>query len=417
MVHTSGNLQLFNYGQDTAQDDTKAWECPLTVRNNIFYNCPSGNGYFKFYQLASRLLGRKKHPAGPDLLLPGKEMKKSLQICANVCIFVGTMVTITQIAAALGITPSTVSRALSGSPRVKEETRLAVEQMAAQLGYQRNIMASNLRRGRSDIVGVIVPRIHREFFSNVIGGAESLLNEAGYSVLICQTHERFEDEVKALRTLRNNRVAGVLMSHAIASSDSSHVRDILGDEIPLVQFDRVFSDLPGAKVVSNNFQGAYEATAHLIAQGYRRIGTLAGYMSSEAYAQRLEGWRQALLNAGEEADPSIVFYDTIVPETGRDAALKALSAGCDALYCAGDFSALGAIEALRASGVRIPQDFGIVGTANESFTALMSPSMSSLALNPYEMGRKAAEAFLSSDEGTIVVPMELKIRESSNHSL
>ena len=131
------------------------------------------------------------------------------------------MVTITQIAAALGITPSTVSRALSGSPRVKEETRLAIEQKAAELGYERNIMASNLRKGRSDIVGVVVPRIHREFFSNVIGGAESLLNEAGYSVLICQTHERFDDEVKALRTLRNNRVAGVLLSHAIGSSDSA----------------------------------------------------------------------------------------------------------------------------------------------------------------------------------------------------
>ena len=98
------------------------------------------------------------------------------------------MVTITQIAEALGITPSTVSRALSGSPRVKEETRSAVLKKAEQMGYERNIIASNLRKGRSDIVGIIVPRIHREFFSNVIGGAESILNEAGYSALICQTH-------------------------------------------------------------------------------------------------------------------------------------------------------------------------------------------------------------------------------------
>ena len=170
-----------------------------------------------------------------------------MQICANVCIFAAEMVTITQIAEALGITPSTVSRALSGSPRVKEETRSAVLKKAEQMGYERNIIASNLRKGRSDIVGIIVPRIHREFFSNVIGGAESILNEAGYSVLICQTHEDFDKEVKALRTLRNNRVAGVLLSHAIASSDGTHVMDILGEELPLVQFDRVFSDLPGAK--------------------------------------------------------------------------------------------------------------------------------------------------------------------------
>ena len=323
------------------------------------------------------------------------------------------MVTISDIAAALGVTPSTVSRALSGSPRVKEETRLAVEQMAAEMGYERNIVASNLRKGRSDIVGIIVPRIHREFFSNVIGGAESILEEAGYCVLICQTHERFEAEVKALRTLRNNQVAGVLMSHAIGSDDGAHIAETLGSRIPLVQFDRVFSELPGAKVVSNNFQGAYEATKHLIGEGYRRVGTLAGYMNSEAYAARLAGYRAALRDAGRDVDESIVYYDTIVRETGFEAGLKAIGAGCDALYSAGDFSALGAIEAARSKGLRIPEDFGIVGTANESFTALMTPTISSLALNPFEMGRQAAQAFLSGEEETRVVPMELKVRDSS----
>ena len=324
------------------------------------------------------------------------------------------MVTISDIAAALGVTPSTVSRALSGSPRVKEETRLAVERMAAEMGYERNVVASNLRKGKSDIVGVIVPRIHREFFSNVIGGAESILNAAGYNVLICQTHEEFDAEVKALRTLRNNQVAGVLLSHAIGAMDGNHVLETLGERIPLVQFDRVFSDLPGAKVVSDNFRGAYEATKHLVSQGYRRIGTLAGYMNSEAYAARLDGYRQALKDSGMPLDERIVFYDNIVRETGFEGGLKALEAGCDALYCAGDFCALGAIEAVRSKGLRIPEDFGVVGTANESFTALMTPSMSSLALNPFEMGRQAARAFLSREEGTIVVPTELKVRESSS---
>ena len=324
------------------------------------------------------------------------------------------MVTISDIAAALGVTPSTVSRALSGSPRVKEETRLAVEEMAARMGYERNIVASNLRKGRSDIVGIIVPRIHREFFSNCIGGAESILEAAGYSVLICQTHERFDAEVKALRTLRNNQVAGVLMSHAIGSDDGRHIREALGERIPLVQFDRVFSDLPGAKVVNDNYEGAYAATKHLISQGYRRIGTLAGYMNSEAYAARLTGYRAALRDAGLRPDDSIVFYDTILRDTGYEAGLKAIAAGCDALYSAGDFSALGAIEAARSRGLRIPKDFGIVGTADETFTSLMSPSMSSLALNPFEMGRQAAQAFLAGEEGTVVVPMELKVRESSS---
>ena len=324
------------------------------------------------------------------------------------------MVTITDIAAALGITPSTVSRALAGNPRVKEETRLAVERTAAEMGYEPNAFASTLRQGRSRIVGVVVPRIHREFFSNLIGGAESVLNEAGYSVLICQTLERFDAEVKALRTLKMYRVAGVLLSHAISAGDGGHVRSILGD-IPLVQFDRVFPELPGAKIVGANFDGAYSATRHLVEAGYRKIGTLAGFMTSRAYVDRLEGYRKAIEDAGRQYDPDLVFPECMVEETGYAGALQALEAGCDALYCCGDFCALGAVRALQEKGVRIPEDFGIVGTANESFTSLMTPSLSSIGQHPFEMGQAAARAFLSGSVDTEVIPMELIIRQSSNH--
>jgi len=322
------------------------------------------------------------------------------------------MVTITDIAKALGITPSTVSRALAGNPRVKEETRRAVEEKAAELGYERNVVASNLRKGQSLIVGIVVPRIHREFFSHCIGGAESVLREAGYNALICQTQEEEEAEIKALKTLKNYRVAGVLLSHAIGSHGSSHVKEILGD-IPLVQFDRVFPDLPGAKIVGANCEGAFKATTHLIEAGYKRIGTIAGYMTSQAYIERLAGYRLALERAGMAFDPGIVYENAIVRETGYEAGLKALEAGCDALYSAGAFSALGAIEALQSRGVRIPEDFGIVGTANEGFTALMTPSLSTLNQHPFEMGEAAARAFLEGSTGTQVIPMELIVRQSS----
>ena len=326
------------------------------------------------------------------------------------------MVTITDIAKALGVTPSTVSRALAGNPRVKEETRLAVKEAAERMGYERNIVASNLRRGRSFIVGIIVPRIHREFFSNVIGGAESVLNEAGYNVLICQTKESFEAEVKALRTLRNYHVAGILMSHAIGSKDSSHIKEILGDDTPLVQFDRVFSDIPGAKVVAADFEGAYEATRHLIGQGYKRIGTLAGFMTTLSYSDRLAGYRKALEDAGLPYEESLVFYDTIVRETGYEAGKKAIEAGCDALYCTGDFSALGALDALKEKGIPVPEEFGLIGTANESFTAIMTPSLSSMGLHPYRMGQTAARAFLEGRTDTQVIPMELNARQSSKRN-
>ena len=323
------------------------------------------------------------------------------------------MTTIRDIARALGITPSTVSRALSGNPRVKEETRQAVEKTAREMGYERNIVAANLRKGRSMIVGIVIPRIHREFFSNCIGGAESILNQAGYSVLICQTLESVEAEIQALKTLKNYRVAGVLLSHAINAPNGDHVKEILGNT-PLIQFDRVFPDLPGAKIVGANCDGAYKATRHLIEAGYRKIGTLAGYMTSQAYVERLAGYRMALEDAGLPFDEKLIYYNTIVRETGYEAGLKAIKAGCDALYSAGAFSALGAIDALKEKDIRVPEDLGIVGTANEGFAALMTPSLSTLNQHPFEMGEAAAHAFLEGRLDTQVIPMELIERQSSN---
>jgi len=322
------------------------------------------------------------------------------------------MTTITDIANALGITPSTVSRALAGNPRVKEETRIAVEKMAKMLGYERNVVAANLRKGQSHIVGIVVPRINREFFSNVIGGAERVLNQAGYNILICQTLESFDAEIKALKTLKNYRVAGVLLSHAIDALNGDHVKEILEDT-PLVQFDRVFPDLPGAKIVGANCEGAFQATMHLIQAGYKRIGTIAGFMTSQAYVERLAGYRLALESAGLPFDPAIVYENAIVRETGYQAGLQAIEAGCDALYSAGAFSALGATDALKEKGLRIPEDFGIVGTSNEGFTSLMSPTLSTLNQHPFEMGETAARAFLEGSRETQVIPMELIVRQSS----
>lgn len=324
-----------------------------------------------------------------------------------------TMTTITDIALALGITPSTVSRALAGNPRVKEKTRLAVEKKAAEMAYERNIVASNLRKGRSNIVGIVVPRVRREFFSNFIGGAEFVLSGAGYNVIICQSRESLDAEIKALKALKNYRVAGVIISHSIESTNGDHIREILG-ELPLIQFDRVFPDLPGAKVVGANCDGAYQATKHLIDKGYKRIGTIAGYMSCMAFVERLAGYRMALEDAGMRYDESIVYPESILYETGKESARKAIAEGCDALYCCGDYAALGAMDAVKEAGLSIPGDFGIVGTADEFWADIITPSLSSLGQHPFDMGQAAARAFLDGRTGTEVVPMELHVRQSSN---
>ena len=163
--------------------------------------------------------------------------------------------TIRDIARRLGVNASTVSRALSGSELVKEETRRRILREAKQCGYENNPIATSLRKGVTETVGIVVPRINRQFFANVISHAERELNQAGYSVIICQTSERLQDEKRVLKALIRSQVAGIIMSHSIEDPDSSHIRAIVPSRIKLVQFDRVFYDLPGAKIVNDNFRG------------------------------------------------------------------------------------------------------------------------------------------------------------------
>lgn len=328
--------------------------------------------------------------------------------------------TISDIAKALNITPSTVSRALAGNQRVSEQTRALVEKKAQELGYERNVLASSLRRGCTDTVGLVVPRVNRLFFSNVISGAEAVLNPAGFNLIISQSHERRDDERRAVQTLLRNQVAGVLISHSLETNDPVGFAQMFSnDDVTLVQFDRAFPGLGHAQVVNDNYAGAKAATTHLIECGYKRIGHLGGDMTSNVYAERRQGFIDAMNEAGMEIDEALLFDNCITRDKGFYNAAKALSHGCDALYCAGDYAALGVVEYARIQGVAIPDRLGVVGTANETFADVVTPSLSSLEQNAFEMGSRAAQVFLDIRQGRplesnlITVPMKLVVRESS----
>ncbi len=330
--------------------------------------------------------------------------------------------TINDIAKALNITPSTVSRALSGNTRVSAHTRKLIEEKAAELGYERNLLASSLRKGTTDTVGMIVPRINRQFFSNAISGAEAILNPAGYNLIIVQSHERKDDERRAIQTLMRNQVAGIIISHSLETLTPDSFTDILEAGIPLVQFDRIFPSVKGAFVSNDNFSGAYLATKHLIKNGYKHIGHLGGDTQSNVYSDRLAGFRSALADADMQVDEKLIFTDCITRDKGFYYMAKALESNCDALYCAGDYAALGVIEYARHNNIRIPEDFGVVGTANETFAEVVTPALTTLEQNAFDMGNRAAQAFLNIKSSkvengekalAINVPMRLIIRESS----
>lgn len=278
--------------------------------------------------------------------------------------------TIIDIARSLGITPSTVSRALAGNLRVSESTRKRVQEKALEMGYQPNIVASSLRRGKSDTIGMLVPRINRHFFSHVISAVEEILNPAGYNLLICQSHEKSELENQALQVLLKNRVAGIIMSHAMETVDFEMARKATEERVPVVQFDRVNKEVPGPRIVNDNFSGAYMAVKHLIRGGYSRIAHLTGSLGVNVYSERHRGYRYAMEEASLDFD-ELVFEGAITRETGYEKALQLVKQHrVDAFFCAGDFASVGTIQAIHDCGLRVPEDMGVVGFANELLPAL-----------------------------------------------
>ncbi|TFH19842.1 MAG: LacI family transcriptional regulator [Bacteroidia bacterium] len=329
--------------------------------------------------------------------------------------------TIHDIARELNVSASTVSRALTDHPRISLSTREAVKKVAALHNYQPNVVASSLRKGSSKTVGVIVPRINRNFFSSVIGGMEELLAASGYHLMICQTHEKLGNEVSAIQTLVNARVDAVMLSISMETFDYEHIRALTERGIRLFFFDRAASGIQTGSVVVDDRLGAYLSVNHLLEQGYRRIMHVAGAERINIYRGRKEGYLQAMHEAGIDVHPSWIMETSLVQEDGESAFRSSSKMKPDAFFCAGDFAALGVMQAARKAGLNVPGDLGITGFANEPFTAFIDPPLTTVDQRGAEMGSLVAEMFLKcEEEGRIsasceqlILEPELIIRESS----
>ena len=333
------------------------------------------------------------------------------------------LVTIHDIAKELNISASTVSRALHNHPRISQATRDAVHEVAEKYSYQPNVMASSLRQGRSKTVGVVVPRINRNFFANVIGGMEEVLAASGYHLMICQTHENLEDEKAAIQTLVNARVDAILLSVSLETTLGDHLKVLKDKGISLFFFDRILESVNVGSVMIDDSLGAYLNVKHLIEQGYRRIVHVAGAEQINIYSARKRGYLDAMKEAGIEAKPGWIMEKPLVLEGGEEAFRDAMNLleKPDAFFCSGDFAALGVMQAALNAGLRIPDDLGITGFANEPFTAFLKPSLTTVDQRGAEMGKIVAEMFMeyrknndSSQEckKTVLEP-RLIIRESS----
>ncbi|MET0392255.1 MAG: LacI family DNA-binding transcriptional regulator [Chitinophagaceae bacterium] len=301
--------------------------------------------------------------------------------------------TIADIAKELNTTPATVSRALNNHPRISEETKRSVQQAASRLNYKRNKVASSLRSGKTHLIGVIIPSAEINFFGSVVHGIESVANLQGYNVLLYQSNESRESEEKGLESFLSARVDGILISIAKDTMDYSHLQQIKSRGVPIVFFDRANDDLGIDSVVIDDYKGAFLATQHLIAQGYRRIAHIAGPQHLKNFYDRLKGYLGALQAHKIKPDPSLIYHGNVSIDSGREGARFLLAQGNkpDAIFAAEDFTALGVISALKEQGIRMPEQVGVIGFANELFGEHITPRLSTVDQQTIQMGRSALE--------------------------
>lgn len=331
--------------------------------------------------------------------------------------------TIKDIAKELGISPSTVSRALKDHFEISEDTIKAVKRVAKEMNYQPNSLALSLRYSKSNTIGVIIPEIVHFFFSTVISGIEDIAQSKGYNVIITQSNESQEREMVNIQTLFNNRVDGVLVSISKDSSDHSHFEALQQKGLPIVFFDRVSDTVESSKVTVDDYMGGYQATEHLLTQGYKKIAHLAGPSSLDITQERLKGYKKAHEDADAAWNEDLILFDQASTEMEAYNATYELlkTKNPDAVFASNDLAAMGAIKAAQKYGKNVPIDFGVVGFSNWQFTALTNPSITTVEQQGFEMGQHAAELLIKQIESkdevdtyeSIKLETKLIVRESS----
>lgn len=333
--------------------------------------------------------------------------------------------TIYDISRKLNVSVATVSRALNDNPRISQATKDLVIKTAKEMNYKQNNLAKALKSGETKNVGIIVPYINTNFFSSVIRGIEEELSLHGYHVIICQSHEDVLTEKKHLNTLLNAQVDGIFMSVSRTTVDTEHIQHILNTtNTPIIFFDRK-KDIPGISTVTiDDYRGGYMATQHLIDEGYKNICHFAGDLNLEIYQNRLNGYKQALI------DHKFQVKEENIISTGSsiDAGIEAIKilwdrkSIPDAIFSASDFAALGACQELKKRKIKIPQEVAVIGFSNEPFTQFMELPMSSMDQTPLLMGNMAGQVFIDhvkdnssgvSIEKKVVLAPQICVRKSS----
>ena len=279
---------------------------------------------------------------------------------------------------------------------MSEKTKKDVARVAQELGYKRNSMATGLRKGKSGLIGVMVPWVNLNFFATAIKGIEDVLGAAGYHILIGQSKDSEEKEKKQVEAFLNAQVEGIIASLASSTKTHAHFDNALRTGTKLILFDRTIPEMDVDKVVVDDYNGALLATNHLIQQGYKRIGLISGPSQLMPYQKRIQAYKDALRKNKIVIDESLIMESDISIDNGKQITTEMLELENppDAIFCLSDLFALGALNALKQKNIKVPEEIGLVGFSNEDFTTYVSPSISSVDQFSEQLGIMAAKSLL-----------------------
>ena len=302
------------------------------------------------------------------------------------------MVTLKQIAEELGISITTVSKALKEYPDVSKKTRKLVRETAAMLNYKPNSFAVNLRTKESKTIGLIIPEIVHHFFSSIIKGIISQAEKKGYLVITLQSNESYELEKKQIDLLISKRVDGILISLANGTADYKHISEVLNQERPLVMFDKIAKVIKCSKVTIDDRKAAYKATQYLIDIGCKRIAHFRGPLLPQNSIDRFLGYKQALTDNNIIYDSSLVYLlNNMSFEEGKFYANQLLKdhSDVDGIFINTDIVAIGAISEFNNQGIKVPEQINVIGFSNWFMASVISPSLTTINQPGFEMGKKA----------------------------
>ncbi|MDO6810653.1 LacI family DNA-binding transcriptional regulator [Zobellia galactanivorans] len=333
-------------------------------------------------------------------------------------------VTLKDLAKELNLSPSTISRAISGHPAISDATRKLVQQKADELGFTPNSIASSFRKKKTQSIGIIVPKIDIHFHSLVISGIEEYAYSKGYNVTIFQSKDSFEREKEITRILQNRMVEGIIICLSNETKSYAHFKKFAKLGVPVIFYDRVPTTFNANKIVINDYESAFKATEHLIQQGCSRIAHIAGNQSTHIFKDRLEGYKTALKKHKLPIDPSLILETkNLTYEEGAECAKKmlALPELPDGLFCSNDYTAISAIQVFQKAHIKVPEQIAVVGFSNYPISRVIEPNLTTINDRAFQMGQAAASLLIRQIDDTdsfvefetITLKTDLVVRASS----